>query len=503
MEHSQKEFIFEQLKSMHKTIKATKSTDLLHLEKGTYYLSTQESAKLLSKESLTSTHKDLVVKSYPQNLYHQSLREYLIGLRVTNPLRKITPCFLHTLGALKHKPTDTCIVYEKVQGNTLAVMLQEGLSFTTWLCLFVQLLLSLEVAQRCTGFTHYDLHAGNVVVRECRSDNYSISLDYLSYRVSEPALVPVIVDLGTASTSLDGRFIGAYDYTNSGIFHFIVAGHDMYKLMVSSYCYALKSDTRKQILRLFEFFGSVDPYKVSQGQGSAGVARAQKEFCKEVLSSEVASYTPMMMIRYIYTKFHRTLSPTVTLVPRRTRSSLLSLDGNEDYTKALTSARRLIEMESGYATAAYLLHVTNHSADPDVGKEVKELRIELERDREKRIMLDLIKLKEGLEIEHPPQEDLDIARKGLLEIPIRYRNASVKEQLFDRLEDLLEYQDLLQPFLDMYFTILELDLEDAYGVWVQSFCKSKIYRFYIENKIENDRAWRWGETLLASIFSAC
>ena len=250
-------------------------------------------------------------------------------------------------------------------------------------------------------------------------------------------------------------------------------GHDMYKLMVSSYCYALKSDTRKQILRLFEFFGSVDPYKVSQGQGSAGVARAQKEFCKEVLSSEVASYTPMMMIRYIYTKFHRTLSPTVTLVPRRTRSSLLSLDGNEDYTKALTSARRLIEMESGYATAAYLLHVTNHSADPDVGKEVKELRIELERDREKRIMLDLIKLKEGLEIEHPPQEDLDIARKGLLEIPIRYRNASVKEQLFDRLEDLLEYQDLLQPFLDMYFTILELDLEDAYGVWVQSFCKSK------------------------------
>ena len=62
MEHSQKEFIFEQLKSMHKTIKATKSTDLLHLEKGTYYLSTQESAKLLSKESLTSTHKDLVVK---------------------------------------------------------------------------------------------------------------------------------------------------------------------------------------------------------------------------------------------------------------------------------------------------------------------------------------------------------------------------------------------------------------------------------------------------------
>ena len=503
MEHSQKEFILDQLKSMRKMIETPKGTDLLHVEKGIHHLSAQTSAKLLSKELLIPTQKDLVVKSYPQNLYDQSLREYLIGLRVTNPLRKITPCFLHTLGALKHKPTDTCIIYEKVQGNTLAVMLQEGLGFTTWLCLFVQLLLSLEVAQRSTGFTHYDLHAGNVVVRECQSDNYSISLDYLSYRVCKTPLVPVIVDLGTASTSLEGRFIGAYDYTNSGIFHFIVAGHDMYKLMVSSYCHARKSDTRRQILRLFEFFESVDPYKISRGQGSAGVMRAQEEFCKEVLFSEVASYTPMMMIRYIYTKFHRRLAPIVTLVPRRTRSSLLPLDGSEDYTKALTSARRLVEMKSGYVTVAYLLHVTNYSTDPDVRKEVEELQSKLDQDRKKRIVADLITLEEALEIEHPSQEDLDVARKELLEIPIRYRNASVKEQRFDRLEERLEYQERLQPFLDMYFTILELGLEDAYDKWVQRLCKSKLYMFYIENKIDNDRAWRWGETLLASIFSTC
>ena len=315
--------------------------------------------------------------------------------------------------------------------------------------------------------------------------------------------MPVIVDLGTASTSLEGRFIGAYDYTNSGIFHFTVAGHDMYKLMVSSYCYARKSDTRRQILRLFEFFGSGDPYKISQGQGGAGVTRAQEEFCKEVLFSEVASYTPMMMIKYIYTKFRRRLAPIVTLVPRRTRSSLLLLNGSEDYTQALASARRLVEMKSGYVTAAYLLHVTDHSVDPCVRKEVDELQAKLERDREKRIVVDLLTLEEGLEIKHPPQEDLDVARKELLDIPIRYRNASVKEQRFDRLEELLGYQERLQPFLDMYFTILELDLEDAYDKWVQRLCKSKLYRFYIQNKIENDRAWRWGETLLASIFSTC
>jgi hypothetical protein len=503
MEHSQMEFILEQLSSIYRTIEESKSNELLHIEKGIYHLSTQTTAKLLDKESLTSTKKEIVVKSYQHSLYHQSLREYLIGLRVINPLRKITPCFLHTLGAMKHKPTYTCIVYDKEQGSTLAVMLQEGLSFTNWLYLFVQLLLSLEVAQRRTGFTHYDLHAGNVVVSESKSNSYSISLDYLSYHVFEPALVPVIIDLGTASTSLDGRFIGAYNYTNSGIFHFIVAGHDMYKLMVSSYCHSHRSDTRREILRLFEFFGSADPYTVSQGQGCAGIKRAQDEFCKEVLFSEVASYTPMMMIKYIYTKFNQNLAPTVTLVPRCTRSSLLPLDGSEDYTQALVSARTLVEMKSGYVTAAYLLRVTDYSTDPDIKKKVAELQVKLDQDREKRIVADLFTLEDVFKIKYPSQEDLDVGRKELLDIPIRYINASVKEQCFDRLEELIEYQDKLQPFLDMYFTILELDLEDVYDKWVRSFCESKLYMFYIENKINNDRAWRWGETLLASIFSTC
>ena len=117
--------------------------------------------------------------------------------------------------------------------------------------------------------------------------------------------------------------------------------------------------------------------------------------------------------------------------------------------------------------------------------------------------MDLIMLDEGLEIKLPSQEDLGVARKELLNIPIRYRNASVKEQRFDHLEELLEYQEMFQPFLDMYFTILELDLEDAYGKWLERLCKSKVYKFHIANKIENDRAWRWGETLLASIFSNC
>ena len=503
MERSQMEFILEQLKSINKEIKEPKSTDLFHADKEIHQLNTQATTVLIKQESLASTQKELVAKSYSRDLYHQSLREYLIGLKVTNPLRKITPCFLYTLGALKHKPDHTCIIYEKENGCTLAVMLQQGLSFTQWLYLFVQILLTLEVAQRRTGFTHYDLHAGNIVVRDKKSNSYCISLDYSSYHVINPSLVPVIIDLGTVSTSLDGRFIGAYNYTNSGIFHFIVAGHDMYKLMVSSYCHSQRSDTRKQILGMFEFFGSIDPYKVSQGQSRAGIIRAQEEFCKEILFAEIASYTPMMMIKYIYTKFNSKLKSSISLSPRRTRSSLLSLNGSEDYTHSLESARKLVQMKSGYVTAAYLLRITEYSTCPEVMKEVRELKATLEHDREKRIETDLLTLEDWLNIKCPSQEDLDVARKELLDIPIRYINASVKERCFDRLEELLEYQEQFQPFLDMYFTIIELDLEDVYYNWVKSFCESSIYIFYNKNKLENDRAWRWGETLLASIFSTC
>ena len=503
MERSQMEFILEQLKSINKEIKEPKSTDLFHTDKEIHQLNTQATTVLIKQESLASAQKELVVKSYSRDLYHQSLREYLIGLKVTNPLRKITPCFLYTLGALKHKPDHTCIIYEKENGCTLAVMLQQGLSFTKWLYLFVQILLTLEVAQRRTGFTHYDLHAENVVIRDRKSNSYCISLDYSSYHVIDPALVPVIIDLGTASTTLDGRFIGAYNYTNSGIFHFIVAGHDMYKLMVSSYCHSQRSDTRRQILGMFEFFGSIDPYKVYQEQGSAGIIRAQEEFCKEILFSEIASYTPMMMIKYIYAKFNPKLKSTISLSPRRARSSLLPLNGSEDYTHSLESVRKLVEMKSGYVTAAYLLRITEYSTNSDVTKEVRELQAKLDHDREKRIATDLLTIEDWLNIKCPSQEDLDVARKELLDIPIRYINASVKERCFDRLEELLQYQVQFQPFLEMYFTIIELDLEDTYYKWVQSLCKSSIYTFYNHNKMENDRAWRWGGTLLASIFSVC
>ena len=271
--------------------------------------------------------------------------------------------------------------------------------------------------------------------------------------------------------------------------------------MISSYCYARKSDTRKKILELFDFFGAADPYQISQSQRCIGISRAQHEFCKEILFSDIASYTPLMLVNYIHENFSDILRPVLDIVPRRVLSSLLSLNGTEDYNKVLEILQNLVSDNDGYIVASYVIHVAKNSNCKYTRRSIKKLRNELDKDKIKRISNDLIILSEVFDIVHPSQDDLDEARTKLLGTPIRYRNASIKEQRFDVLEDILVYESKFKPFLDMYFTILELDLVDDYKDWIEKISTSNIYTFYFSNKQCNDRAHRWGETLLATIIS--
>ena len=432
MEHSQKEFIIEELRSMQRTVGPPKGDRLGNLAEGISYFDVETTKAILNEELVNpgGAREEILAKGYSPSAHHQALREYLIGLRVLNPLRRTTPCFAYTLGAFSWKPDDTscdvAILYEKVQGPTLAVMLQEGMSFTTWLRLFFQVLLSLEVAQRRTGFTHYDLHASNIVVADGTGLDYNMLIDCLAYQVSRPKLVPVIIDFGTCSTSLGGRSIGSYDYANSGIFHFMVSGHDMYRLMVSSHYHAKNSDTRRLILQLFSFFGEADPYAISQGQGGAGVTKAREEFCRDVTLSKIANYTPMMMIKYTYSKFYRRLAPTITVVPRRVYSSISSLDGSKNYETALKTAHTLITMKSGYIVPSYCLSVVSCVAASKDKDRIDVLSTRLLKSKEKCIEEDLTMLNVVFTIELPQQEELSEAREQVLRLPIRYRNASVE-----------------------------------------------------------------------------
>jgi len=119
---------------------------------------------------------------------------------------------------------------------------------------------------------------------------------------------------------------------------------------------------------------------------------------------------------------------------------------------------------------------------------------------DKLIDSDMNMLKKVFDIEIPSQENLDRCIKKVLEIKIRHSNANTKKQSVKDLDTILLYQKELSPYLQFYFTILELKLEHTFKDWIKKFkSPNNIYHFHINNVTKNERAIRWGQTLIGSI----
>ena len=118
---------------------------------------------------------------------------------------------------------------------------------------------------------------------------------------------------------------------------------------------------------------------------------------------------------------------------------------------------------------------------------------------ERAINTDLALLEECFKIELPGQAELTLAQDKVLGLLLCYKEAIEKEKVAQALTILTRYENALQPYLEIYFTILELQLEDNYGVWVTNFKNSEVYRFYERNVARNEQARRWGISLVMSV----
>ena len=108
-------------------------------------------------------------------------------------------------------------------------------------------------------------------------------------------------------------------------------------------------------------------------------------------------------------------------------------------------------------------------------------------------------LEKVFDIKIPSQEELDLCVSKVLKIKIRHSKAKEKEDVVKNLENLLLYQQDLKPYLQFYFTILELNDRSILKDWINRFKISSIYLFHIKNVSQNERATRWSQTLMASI----
>jgi len=181
---------------------------------------------------LTQTKTSIV---YQANVFDQNILilknvnsniEYFIGVFCCNKLRKLIPNFSYVLGTFKlfsiQQPTIS-IIYEKIPGLTFEhIIRSKEFTYKDCLSYFIQILLSLLVAQNEYGYVHNDLHTNNIILRDIigqQTIKYFINGTTYSLNVNK---IATIIDYGQSQFVYDGIFI------NGTI---ILSGKDLYMII--------------------------------------------------------------------------------------------------------------------------------------------------------------------------------------------------------------------------------------------------------------------------------
>jgi hypothetical protein len=475
-----------------------------------------------------------VIVKVPQktNGNESKIREYFIGIKSINRLRSLIPTFVYTLGAFlcnkSPNKTELCnndlcnndlskntafILYEKIPGDSIHTLLKnDKINFDQWLVIFFQLLLGLEVAQREVRFTHFDLHTENVMIRKNDAYSYNVPLDMSTYSIITPEFIPVIIDFGAASSYIDTRYVGSFDYMSHGMLNFMIPGHDMYKFMTFCAKKTVNKELKTKIVSLFSFYGNDDPYNILND--SEGIDKAVIAYCKESTFSLVANYTPMMLMNWIWEKkeYRSILQPYISItermqyIPIQYSNIIKEYDNIFNYIKEGTDkAVELIEnsirLKSSYVINKYnIMILEKYNKDlksHKLNSKIKWMNKFISKYKPLLIFNDMAMLEKVFDIKIPKQIDLDKCFDNLL--AIKLQNSKDKQQAVNYLNILLSYQENLKPYLQFYFTILELGLTDTFTIWIKKFKQSDIYLFHNKNVVQNERCIRWSQSLMASI----
>lgn len=193
------------------------------------------SASTYGKAFLTDfrqTHQPFVLKA-PQDPQDQSpTHELFVGLLGTNKLREVIPNFAYIYGGFNcstpfvstNKEVITwCdssqgvqyIVYENIAPSISFRQSLKTASVTDIASNFMQTILALLVAEQTIGFTHYDLHTENILLRDIGDPNsfyipYTIAIgsDGTQTVFVRAKRVVTMIDYGFAHIVVDGKSYG-------------------------------------------------------------------------------------------------------------------------------------------------------------------------------------------------------------------------------------------------------------------------------------------------------
>ena len=175
--------------------------------------------------SLDNATDLIVVKSSLNPQFDDLQHELFVGLFCTNKLRGVVPNFSYIFGGFKCgapdieysgkeiSSVDICsdaqnsvhyVIYEKVPGQSLDKMAPQ-FNVPGFVSTYLQVIFALNLANKSCGFTHYDLHPGNVMMRRPFNLNLAIPYDEGYILTTD---IATIIDYGYSHIKYKGKSYG-------------------------------------------------------------------------------------------------------------------------------------------------------------------------------------------------------------------------------------------------------------------------------------------------------
>lgn len=235
----------------------------------------------------------LVVKE--NTLQKTSDKEYLVG-RHLNVLRQYTPCFSYVFG----QTTDKKVIYEYAGSTSLDEWKNANINNTNdFLMILVQILLSVEIAQRKYRYIHNDLHGSNIMLRDIRA-TYTLIVGDIEYEFNN-VLVPCIIDYGLSYIKVDDKYIPEANYVRP---RFCIQGFDPYFLLARSVRDTPLGHIKTTAVNILNsFYKGVNPYTLTM---------LDNQFSK-VYESACATRTSLDLAMFIIQPLN---SPNLLIKPR-------------------------------------------------------------------------------------------------------------------------------------------------------------------------------------------
>lgn len=172
----------------------------------------------------------IVVKKAKTSKFNEiTFRDFCVGINL-NKIINEAPFFVRTVGCFQYK-NQFHIATEFIDGINLKTFIQNKKNtFDNFLNIFFQLLLGLEVAQNKLNFSHYDLHADNVILVP-QDKPIEVYLYGVNYTIKHH-YKPVMIDFGLSSVHTKGQTLGQKSLETKGIFNHLSPGYDIYVFLL-------------------------------------------------------------------------------------------------------------------------------------------------------------------------------------------------------------------------------------------------------------------------------